>query len=68
MLCSLLTKTGVKLHDCPKDFVNVIEDARIEKLMKRKFPGLRKSFAGGYKELNDMDFFDLLTKISALSV
>ena len=46
--------------DCPKDFVNVIEDARIEKLMKRKFPGLRKSFAGGYKELNDMDFFSIL--------
>jgi hypothetical protein len=45
--------------DCPKDFVNVIEDARIEKLMKRKFPGLRKSFAGGYKELNDLDFFDV---------
>ena len=43
--------------DCPKDFVNVIEDARIEKLMKRKFPGLRKSFNGGYKELNDKDFF-----------
>ena len=47
------------MHDCPKDFVNVIEDARIEKLMKRKFPGLRKSFAGGYKELNDLDFFDI---------
>ena len=45
--------------DCPKDFVNVIEDARIEKLMKRKFPGLRKSFAGGYKELNDQDFFGI---------
>ena len=45
--------------DCPKDFVNVIEDARIEKLMKRKFPGLRKSFAGGYKELHDMDFFSV---------
>ena len=44
--------------DCPKDFVNVIEDARIEKLMKRKYPGLKKSFAGGYKELNDRDFFD----------
>ena len=42
--------------DCPKDFVNVIEDARIEKLMKRKFPGLRKSFNGGYKELNNLDF------------
>ena len=46
-----------EMHDCPKDFVNVIEDARIEKLMKRKYPGLRKSFAGGYKELNDKDFF-----------
>ena len=44
--------------DCPKDFVNVIEDARIEKLMKRKYPGLKKSFVGGYKELNDRDFFD----------
>ena len=45
--------------DCPKDFINVIEDARIEKLMKRKFPGLNKSFAKGYKELHDMDFFSV---------
>tara|TARA_X000001036_G_scaffold439636_1_gene491525 strand:- start:498 stop:2651 length:2154 start_codon:yes stop_codon:yes gene_type:complete len=45
------------IADCPKDYVNVIEDARIEKLMKRKYPGLRKSFAGGYRELNDQDFF-----------
>ena len=45
--------------DCPKDFVNVIEDARIEKLMKRKYPGLKKSFVGGYKELNDRDFFNI---------
>ena len=45
--------------DCPMDFVNVIEDARIEKLMKRKYPGLRKSFSGGYKELNDQDFFGI---------
>jgi len=44
---------------CPKDFVNVIEDARIEKLMKRKYPGLRKSFAGGYMELNAQDFFNI---------
>ena len=47
------------MFDCPKDFVNVIEDARIEKLMKRKYPGLRKSFVGGYKELNDEDFFGI---------
>ena len=42
---------------CPKSYVNVTEDARIEKLMKRKFPGLSKDFYGGYQELNDQDFF-----------
>jgi hypothetical protein len=38
-------------------YLNVIEDVRIEKLMKRKYPGLRKAFNLGYKELNDRDFF-----------
>ena len=47
------------MFDCPKDFVNVIEDARIEKLMKRKYPGLRKSFSCGYSELNSQDFFGI---------
>jgi hypothetical protein len=42
---------------CPKSYVNVTEDARIEKLMKRKFPGLTKDFYGGYQELNAQDFF-----------
>ena len=27
----------------PQSYVNVVEDVRIEKLMKRKYPGLRKS-------------------------
>ena len=43
----------------PKQFVNVTEDARIEKLMKRRYPGLSKSFYQGYKELAEDDFFDL---------
>ena len=43
----------------PKAHVNVCEDVRIEKLMKRKYPGLRKSFAGGYAELNALDFFEI---------
>lgn len=41
----------------PKDFLNVVEDVRVEKLMKRKYPGLSRDFYNGYKELNDMDFF-----------
>jgi len=48
-----------KRCDAPQDFVNVIEDARIEKLMKRKFPGLARSFYNGYKELNNDDFFSI---------
>ena len=43
----------------PPQFVNVVEDARIEKLMKRKYAGLAKTFFGGYKELNEQDFFQL---------
>lgn len=46
----------------PFDFVNVIEDCRIEKLIQAKFPGLRKDFAHGYTELNDKDFFDIADK------
>lgn len=45
--------------DCPMSYVNVTEDARVEKLMKRRYPGLRKSFFFGYKELNDRDFFSI---------
>ena len=43
----------------PQQFVNVVEDARIEKLMKRKYAGLAKTFFNGYKELNDDDFFQI---------
>ena len=41
----------------PKDFVNVLEDARIERMMKVTYPGLRRSFFVGYRELWEQDFF-----------
>ena len=43
----------------PPQFVNVVEDVRIEKLMKRRYMGLSKSFYKGYKELSEKDFFCL---------
>ena len=46
-------------YDIPPSFVNIVEDARIEKLMKRKYAGLPKTFFIGYKELQGMDFFKL---------
>lgn len=41
--------------------VNVVEDARIETLMKRKYPGLVKQFFKGYNHLIENDFFGLST-------
>ena len=37
--------------------VNVVEDARIEKLIKRKYNGLRQTYIRGYKELIADNFF-----------
>jgi hypothetical protein len=49
----------IEKRKIPPQFVNVTEDARVEKLMKRKYAGLAKTFYGGYKELSDDDFFQL---------
>ena len=43
--------------EVPKDFVNVLEDVRVERLMKKKYPGLSRTFYNGYNELNNDDFF-----------
>tara|TARA_B100000287_G_scaffold353967_1_gene343935 strand:- start:622 stop:3054 length:2433 start_codon:yes stop_codon:yes gene_type:complete len=42
-----------------KAFLNVVEDVRIEKKIKARYPGLVKSFYKGYKELFDKDFFGI---------
>ena len=45
--------------DLPMSYVNILEDVRIEKLMKRKYAGIVKTFFNGYKELSSQDFFEL---------
>lgn len=42
-----------------KAFLNVVEDARIEKKIKRRYPGLKNSFRIGYQELINRDFFEI---------
>jgi hypothetical protein len=37
--------------------INIVEDVRIEKLIKEKYPGLRRDFVVGYNELEKKDFF-----------
>jgi len=52
---SLLTKAHkLKINH---SIVNVVEDARIEKLIKRRYNGLRQSFIRGYRELIAKNFF-----------
>jgi len=40
-------------------FLNVIEDARIERRMKDRYPGLRKPMAIAYRQFTERDFFGI---------
>jgi len=57
-------------HDCMERFkkkckgvpfsvCNVVEDIRIEKMIQKEYPGLIRSFVGGYTALYNKDFFKL---------
>ena len=43
----------------PHQFLNVVEDVRVEKLIKRKFAGLSKTFYRGYQQFYEEDFFEV---------
>lgn len=40
-----------------KGFLNVLEDARIEKFIKRRYPGITRSFFSAYQKLWNDNFF-----------
>jgi len=54
----------------PFSYLNIIEDARIERLMKNQYPGLRRVFNEGYNQLVERDFFKVrgvdLTKLTLI--
>ena len=50
-----------------KHFLNIVEDARIEKKIKRKYPGLIRQFASAYKKLTDRDFFGIRDRVMPLT-
>ena len=49
----------LKENKTHKGYLNVIEDVRIERKIKEKFSGLRKSFYKAYNELMERDFFGI---------
>lgn len=42
-----------------RDVLNVVEDSRIERKIKYKYPGLKNSFVKAYGELMERDFFGI---------
>ena len=54
--------SGVKNKGAFHQFVNVVEDARIERMIKDKFPGIRRDFARAYEQLHERDLFELAGK------
>ena len=46
-----------KLKGAPRSYLNVIEDARIEREIRNTYPGLIAAMQRGYKELLKKDFF-----------
>jgi len=50
-------------------YLNVVEDARIERKIKNKFPGSRRDFLEGYDWLHEQDFFAVKSrKVDDLSL
>ena len=47
-----------KEEGIPQSVINVVEDSRIERKIKNKYPGIRSSFVRGYRELIEKDFFE----------
>lgn len=52
-------KSGDKDHDkmIEQNLKNIVEDIRIERKIKQKYPGIKRDFIFGYKELLEKDFF-----------
>src|ERR1700757_2031738 len=44
---------------CSHTILNIVEDVRVERVIKMKYPGIRKDFYEGYKELLRRDFFGI---------
>jgi len=61
-------ESTTEIPGCPRSYVNIVEDIRIEKLVLREFPGLLGSFTRGYQDLLDRDFFGIKDEdVNALS-
>lgn len=43
----------------PVDYLNIVEDIRIERLIQETYPGIVRAFKKGYSHLSERDFFGI---------
>ena len=55
----LLKEVFGSVNMVAKDYLNVVEDIRIDKLIQRKYAGLRRDYRAGYSEMRNRDFFGM---------
>ena len=59
---SALDNVSDKNANAFKQICNVVEDARIERMIKQQYAGVRKDFARAYAELDNSDMFQIRGK------
>ena len=57
-----VAKSSVKNEGAFMQVCNVVEDARIERLIKQQYAGIRKDFSRAYAEIHAIDLFELKDK------
>ena len=60
---SVAAATGCD-RDTAKQYLNIVEDARIERMIQAKFRGLKADFIAAYKTLMERQFFGDLSNIN----
>lgn len=62
---SVAAATGCD-KDTAKQYLNIVEDARIERMIQSKFRGLKADFIAAYKTLMEREFFGDLSDLNSL--
>ena len=62
---SVAAATGCS-KDTAKQYLNIVEDARIERMIQTKFRGLKSDFINAYKTLMEREFFGDLSDIGSM--
>jgi len=64
---SVAAATGCS-KDTAKQYLNIVEDARIERMIQTKFRGLKSDFIAAYKTLMEREFFGDLSDIGSMNL